>query len=578
MITVFKKIWDFSGSEQKNIKKSIVNGFLNAIFNAFQIMAIYMVLNQIINGTVNKNTIVQAFTILLISLIGKIVTKYFSQLQQTHAGYFMAGNKRISIGNKLKKVPMGFYTDYSLGKLTSMTTTILSQIEMQVPMLLVLVLGGVLNTIVFVLTLFFFNFKIAIIAILGMIGFFIVTSVMEKKSKENAKIIQESQMGLVKHVLTTIQGMAVIKSYNLDGENNKMLDDAIEKNCYSTLELEKAMTPYLAIQRIVIDITIVFMVYFSVKFYFDGSMVLADAVMAMIASFIIFENLKAAGSSMAILRIAENAIDSLEYMDNVPVMKEGNNKEKITEFDIELKNVTFKYDEKTILDNISCVIPSNKITAIVGPSGSGKTTLCNLIARFWDVNSGGIFIGNKNIKEYTLPNLMSNISMVFQDVYLFEDTIENNIKFGKPEATHEEVVSAAKRACCHDFIMALPQQYNTIIGESGATISGGEKQRISIARAMLKDASIVIFDEATANIDPENEDKLRQAIEALTANKTIIMIAHRLKTIRNADQILVLDKGKVIQKGNHDELIRKDGLYSRFINMKNKSTNWKLKN
>ena len=307
-------------------------------------------------------------------------------------------------------------------------------------------------------------------------------------------------------------------------------------------------------------------------------MILADAIMSMIAGFIIFEGIKAAGSSMAILRIAENSIDSLKYLEQIPEIKEGQETSPIRHPNIEFKDVSFAYDEKTILDHISCEMKKNTITAIVGPSGSGKTTFCNLIARFWDVNTGEILIGGKNIKEYTLPHLMSHIAMVFQSVYLFEDTIENNIKFGVPNATREEVIDAAKKAMCHDFIEALPNGYDTLIGEGGATLSGGEKQRISVARAMLKDAPIVIFDEATANIDPENEDKLKAAIEELTKNKTIIMIAHRLSTIRNADQILVLNNGKIEQRGNHEELMKQGGLYKTLINMKNKATVWKIAN
>ena len=243
-----------------------------------------------------------------------------------------------------------------------------------------------------------------------------------------------------------------------------------------------------------------------------------------------------------------------------------------------LEDVSFSYDDRPILKDVSAEIKENTMTAIVGPSGSGKTTFCNLIARFWDVNSGEILIGGKNIKDYKIENLMNSISMVFQDVYLFEDTIENNIKFGKQNASHEEVVQAAKKARCHEFIEALPEGYNTLIGEGGASLSGGEKQRISIARAMLKDAGIIIFDEATANIDPENEDKLKEAIESLTKNKTVIMIAHRLKTIRNADQILVLKDGEIVERGSHEELIKNNGLYSDLINAKAKAESWKLNN
>ncbi len=578
MITVFKKIWNFAEKEQSNIRKSIIVGFLCAAFNAMQMGGVYYVLVKIFDETLSVKDIAVVLGILLVSLVGKIITQYVSQLEQTHAGYFMAADKRIRIGNKLKKVPMGFFSEFSLGKITTMSTTTLSQIEMQVPMLLVLVLGGLLNTFVFALALFYLHIMVGITAVLGILAFFIVTYFMEKKSRENASEIGIAQTHLTKQVLETVQGMQVIKSYNLGGKNNKELSNAFEENCNITMKLEKNMTPYIALQRIVLGISIAAIIILSAKYYMEGNMILADAIMSMIAGFIIFEGIKAAGSSMAILRIAENSIDSLKYLEQIPEIKEGQETSPIRHPNIEFKDVSFAYDEKTILDHISCEMKKNTITAIVGPSGSGKTTFCNLIARFWDVNTGEILIGGKNIKEYTLPHLMSHIAMVFQSVYLFEDTIENNIKFGVPNATREEVIEAAKKAMCHDFIEALPNGYDTLIGEGGATLSGGEKQRISIARAMLKDAPIVIFDEATANIDPENEDKLKAAIEELTKNKTIIMIAHRLSTIRNADQILVLNNGKIEQRGNHEELMKQGGLYKTLINMKNKATVWKIAN
>lgn len=578
MITVFKKIWNFAEKEQSNIRKSIIIGFLCAAFNAMQMGGVYYVLVKIFDETLSVKDIAVVLGILLISLVGKIITQYVSQLEQTHAGYFMAADKRIRIGNKLKKVPMGFFSEFSLGKITTMSTTTLSQIEMQVPMLLVLVLGGLLNTFVFALALFYLHIMVGITAVLGILAFFIVTYFMEKKSRENASEIGIAQTHLTKQVLETVQGIQVIKSYNLGGKNNKELSNAFEENCNITMKLEKTMTPYIALQRIVLGISIAAIIILSAKYYMEGNMILADAIMSMIAGFIIFEGIKAAGSSMAILRIAENSIDSLKYLEQIPEIKEGQEISPIRHPSIEFKDVSFAYDEKTILDHISCEMKKNTITAIVGPSGSGKTTFCNLIARFWDVNTGEILIGGKNIKEYTLPHLMNHIAMVFQSVYLFEDTIENNIKFGVPNATREEVIEAAKKAMCHDFIEALPNGYDTLIGEGGATLSGGEKQRISIARAMLKDAPIVIFDEATANIDPENEDKLKTAIEELTKNKTIIMIAHRLSTIRNADQILVLNNGKIEQRGNHEELMKQGGLYKTLINMKNKATVWKIAN
>ncbi|KEH97120.1 ABC transporter ATP-binding protein [Clostridium massiliodielmoense] len=578
MITVFKKIWKFSESENKNIKSSIMFGFLNAVFNAVQFGAIYYVILKIFNNTIFYKDSFITFLILLVSAFGKILTQNKSQMKQTHAGYFMAANKRMNIGEKLKKVPMGFFSNFSLGKITTLSTTNLSQIEMWVPMLLVLVLGGILNSFVFVLSLFFFSYKIAIIAVLGVVVFFIVTSLMEKKSRKNAHELQIVQTALTKEVLSTVQGMQVIKSYNLGGENNEKLNDTLEKSCNTMLKLEKAMIPYTVVQRIVMGITITIMIYVAILQYFSGSLILPKTIMSMIASFVIFEGLIGAGSSMAILRLAENAIDSLEYINDVPNMREGENRNTIKNHNIEFENVSFSYDHKTILNNINCKIKENEITAIVGPSGSGKTTFCNLIARFWDVDSGKITIGGKDIRKYTLTNLLENISMVFQNVYLFQDTIENNIKFGRPSASREEVTEIAKKSMCHEFIDKLPNGYDTVIGEGGASLSGGEKQRISIARAMLKDAPIIIFDEATANVDPENEDKLQIAIEELTKDKTIIMIAHRLKTIRNANKITVLNNGGIVQQGTHEEMLKEDGLYKKLIEARSKSTGWKLKN
>ena len=578
MLNVFKKIWSFSKEEQANIKKSILAGFFHAVFNALEFGAIYYMLVNIFSKTLDYTAIFVCLGILVISLVGKIMTQKISQMAQTHAGYFMAAHKRIEIGEKIKRVPMGFFSSFSLGRLTTIATSSLSQAEMWVPMLLVLVLGGVLNTLVFVLGTLIFNVKVGLVAAAGVIVFFIVTSMMEKKSSANADKMTETQTRLTKEVLATLQGMQVIKSYNLGGENNRDLRKSIKDTSRILLDLEKSVAPYTVIQRIVMGITTVAMVYVSLNLNLSSELPLAETILMIMASFIIFEGLIGAGSNMAILRACENAIDSVGFIDSMPDMKEGSITEPIKNHNIVFKDVSFSYDDRPILKDVSAEIKENTMTAIVGPSGSGKTTFCNLIARFWDVNSGEILIGGKNIKDYKIENLMNSISMVFQDVYLFEDTIENNIKFGKQNASHEEVVQAAKKARCHEFIEALPEGYNTLIGEGGASLSGGEKQRISIARAMLKDAGIIIFDEATANIDPENEDKLKEAIESLTKNKTVIMIAHRLKTIRNADQILVLKDGEIVERGSHEELIKNNGLYSDLINAKAKAESWKLNN
>ena len=298
--------------------------------------------------------------------------------------------------------------------------------------------------------------------------------------------------------------------------------------------------------------------------------------MAVIVSFLIFSQIQSAGSGVSALRLVGSSIDHANQVDDIPEMDQRGTVIRPEDHEIVFDHVNFSYGSRPILKDVSLTIPDRTTTAIVGPSGSGKTTLCNLIARFWDVDGGRVTIGGRDVREYTLESLMEQVSMVFQRVYLFADTVENNIKFGCPDATHEQVVEVAKKACCHDFISALPDGYNTVIGEGGATLSGGEKQRISIARCLLKDAPIVIFDEATANVDPENEDQLQRAMEALTREKTVLMIAHRLKTVRGADQILVLDQGSVVQKGTHDELIQQAGIYRDFVSERTESSRWTL--
>lgn len=576
MIGVFRKIWDFAGTEQKNIRNSILLGFVNAVFHAMQLWALFVVLSALVEGSKSKETALTALGIMLLSIAGKIVTQYVSQLQRTRAGYFMVAEKRVYIGDKLKVVPMGFFNQNSLGQLTAVATTTLSDVENAAPVVLVTSLGGFLNSLVFSLTIFLFDWRIGLIVAAGVVLFLYVVSLMEKRSRADIPKRQAAQATLVEKVLETIQGMSVVKAFDLDDAKGKKVDQAIDESCEKNSVLERAVNPYVAAQQVILNLCSAAILFASISFYLNGTLSLVYCLMMMVSSFMVFEQLKTAGSSMANLRITESSINRANEIDSVPVMDDHGRKIVPETHDIELESVDFSYETRPVLQDVSLRIPDKTTTAIVGPSGSGKTTLCNLIARFWDVNGGRVSIGGHDVKDYTLNSLMANISMVFQNVYLFNDTIENNIKFGKPNATHDEVVAAAKKACCDDFIDALPDGYNTVVGEGGATLSGGEKQRLSIARAMLMDAPIVIFDEATANVDPENEDRLQAAIEALTRDKTIIMIAHRLKTVRHADQIVVLDGGRIVQRGTHDELLAQKGIYSDFVGMREKAIGWKL--
>ncbi len=415
-----------------------------------------------------------------------------------------------------------------------------------------------------------------LVACAGIFVYFLIVSSMEKKSAAIAPNAQKSQTALTSAVLEYVQGMGIVKSFNLSGRGDNRAQDALEFNRKSNLDMEKLMTPYTIFQELVLQIAGIAMMFVSIFFWANGTMPVANALMCIVMSFLVFGQIKLFGMGMSMLRLASASIDRTLQTEEMEQMDEKGKVFSPKSHGIEFDNVHFSYENKEILHGIDVMLPDRTTTAVIGPSGSGKTTLCNLIARFWDVDSGSVKIGGKDVREYTLESLMEQISMVFQNVYLFADTIENNIKFGRPQATHAEVVEAARKACCADFIEALPDGYDTVIGEGGASLSGGEKQRISIARAMLKDAPIVILDEATANVDPENEDRLQKAIEELTRDKTIIMIAHRLKTVRNADQILVVDEGRIVQKGKHEELIGQKGIYADFVLGRREAIGWKL--
>lgn len=576
MIEAFRKIWRFAGKETKNINQSVAVGFLNAVLQMFQVGAIYFVVKALVNGERFGKTAWLALIFELISIFGGAVTSSHSKLLQTHAGYFMAADRRISIADRLKSVPMGFFSANSLGQISGVCTTVVGSIETMVPMVLVNILSGLITTAVFAVLILVFDWRIGLIALAGILLYLFVVSAMEKKSALIAGDAQKSQTALIEAVLENVQGMSVIKSFNLTGKGDRKLQDALEYNRKSNLAVEAVMTPYTALQEAVLQIAGVGMMAAAVLFWINGSMNLANALMTLIISFMVFSQIKLFGMGVSMLRLTAAAIDRTVETEDMPRMDERGKDLAPTTHEIEFDHVNFSYERKQILHDITVKLPDKTTTAVIGPSGSGKTTFCNLIARFWDVDSGSIKIGGNDVRDYTLESLMDQISVVFQNVYLFADTIENNIKFGCPNATHEEVVAAAKKACCDDFMQTLPKGYDTVIGEGGASLSGGEKQRISIARAMLKDAPIVILDEATANVDPENEDRLQKAIEALTRDKTILMIAHRLKTVRNADQILVIDHGSIVQQGKHEELIKEPGIYADFVGGKKETTGWKL--
>lgn len=575
MLEAIRKIIDFSGPEKKRIYRAILLSFIKSLFSMFRMAAIWFVLQAFERGDSSMTPAWTALALLGVSILGQFLLKMAADLQAVHAGYFMSAWKRLDIAERLKKVPMGYFNDSNLDRVTGTATTVLDVVENQGANVLVLILSGLMNAAVFLVCFLCFNGRLGLIALAGMAIYMLITSSMEKKSRALSPVRQRNEAALVSKVLESLQGMSVIKSFNLTGKGDEALKKAIDDNRDSNMAMERLFIPYGEIQGIVLGAFKALLLLTSAALFISGAMPVSSALMAVIVSFQIFGDIEQTGAGLTVLRVVSSSIEEAEKVNLLPVMDENGKELDPRHYGISIDHVSFSYGHNEVLSDVSLSIPEKTMTAFVGSSGAGKTTLAMLIARFWDVNKGKISIGGRDVRDYTLESLMSRISVVFQNVYLFADTIENNIKFGMKDASHEAVVAAAKKACCHDFIMSLPDGYNTVIGEGGATLSGGEKQRISIARAILKDAPIIILDEATANVDPENEDKLIAAFDALTKNKTVIMIAHRLKTIRNADQIVVLDGGK-IACGTHEELLKGNKKYSHFIQLREEAASWKM--
>ena len=577
MIRIFRRFFDFCGETNKRkFTKSIFLGVLKALFEALKIPAIAVTLQGVLSGNLTAQHILLSLGIMLFSIAGNAFANYRSTMLQCEAGYGTCADKRIEIAEHLKYLPMGYFNQNSLGYITSVATNSMEALADVATRVVMMVTQGILTTAVVVLMICTFDLRIGGIAILGVLLFFAVNSLLQKKAKEIAPTKDASDRKLVEKVLEYIQGIAEVKSYNLTGEKSKALNRAVDENTAANIKLEITFVPLMFLQSLTAKLIGVVIAGVSVAFYLNGTMELLNTVVMVIAAFILFGALDSAGSYSALLRNVDLNVSKAQSVLDMPTMDIDGRDITPTNYDIDVENVEFSYDKRKIIDGVSVHIPQKTTTAIVGPSGGGKTTLCHLIARFWDVDRGCVRLGGMNVKDYSMDSLMKNFSFVFQSVYLFQDTIANNIRFGQPDAPMEKVMEAAKKACCHDFIMALPDGYETIIGEGGANLSGGEKQRISIARAIMKDAPIIILDEATANVDPESEQELTAAIEALTKEKTIMMIAHRLKTVRHADNILVIDGGKIVQSGTHDELMHQGGIYRRFVESRELAVGWKV--
>ena len=579
MVEILAKFFKFSGEENsKKFKLSIGIGLVEALASAMKIPAIMYILMGLIEKKSMDKYIFGSLVIMIIAIVVDVICKRISSVLQTEGGYNASAFMRIKIAEHLRYLPMGYFNSNSIGEIASVTTNTMEVLGDVASRVVMLTMQGILETTMIMCMILIFDVRIGFISVVGVIVFFIINSMMQKAGKKDSEQKVQCDTELVNQIMEYVQGISEVKSYNLLGKQAKRLNDANDACAKINTKMELVFVPYHFFQGIVTKITGTIIIICCAAFYINGTMNSVYAIGMTIASFMLFSSLETAGNYSSLLHVVSVCVDKANDILALNTMDIEGREIEPKSHDIQLDHVSFSYDKRKIIDDVSMSIPEKTTTAIVGPSGGGKSTLCNLIARFWDVDEGEVSLGGINVKDYSMNSLMNNFAFVFQRVYLFADTIENNIKFGNQEATHEQVVMAAKKACCHEFISQLPDGYNTVIGEGGATLSGGEKQRISIARAIMKDAPIIILDEATANVDPENEKELMEAINALTKEKTIIMIAHRLKTVRNADQIVVIDKGRIVQQGTHNQLMKQEGLYKRFVDSREKAVSWKLAN
>ena len=577
MLEILRKFFRFCDErERREFYRSIVLGVLAALFSALKIPAIGVMLQAILVEGVTAKTILLSLAVMLISVIGSSILKYRATALQTDGGYSTTANKRVQIAEHLRYLPMGYFNENSLGAITSVTTNTMDNLSGVSTRVVMLVTEGIFSTAVMTLAVFLFDWRVGLFIIAGLAVYYAVNHALQIRSEQTTRRKFAGDTAVVEQVLEFIKGIAEVKSYSLIGRYNRRLEDTIEENVNANTDMELKLLPLMLTQNVVAKLIDMGVVVLSLILYTGGRMELLNCVMLCICSFLLTEGLEQAGTQSSLLRVVDTCVDQAADILDLPAMDISGAELTPEHHDLHADHITFSYGEKQIIHGVTLDIPERTTTAIVGPSGGGKTTLCHLLSRFWDVDAGQVTLGGHDVREYDMDSLIRNFSFVFQNVYLFHDTIANNIRFGQPDAPMEQVIAAAKKARCHDFIMKLPQDYETVIGEAGGSLSGGERQRLSIARAMMKDAPIVILDEATANVDPENEQELMEAIQKLTQEKTVIMIAHRLKTVRNADQILVVDKGQIVQRGTHDELIKQDGIYRHFISGREQAVGSKL--
>lgn len=580
MLALFSRILKLSGKYKCRIQGAFVCAFLESILSKMPIFLAFLVLSGFYQKTLTGTKCLYIGIGLVGVVAAQVIVHYLCDRLQSAAGYMIFTDKRMELGGHLRKLPMGYFTSGNIGKISSVLSTDMVFIEEIAMSTLGNMMSYMLSALILLVFMFFLDWRLGLAAAAVTLLACFTAKGMNKVSLKEAACRQDQSEHLTDAVLSFAEGISVIKSYNLIGEKSKELTGNFRRSRDTSTAFERKMTPWTRGLNILYAVGIAAIFALSVWLQQSGSLSLPYLLGVLLFVFDLFSPLKALYGEASRLTVMNAALDRIEAVLNETELPDKGTahipNESSGSPEICFDNVTFAYQDKEVLHNISFSMQKNTMTALVGPSGGGKSTIVNLLARLWDVKSGKVTIRGTDIRDVPLAELMEQISMVFQRVYLFQDTIYNNISMGKPDATEEEVYEAAKKARCYDFIMALPDGFQTVIGEGGATLSGGEKQRISIARCILKDAPIVILDEATASVDTDNESYIQEAINELVKGKTLLVIAHRLNTICQADQILVIADGRISEQGTHDELIAKAGIYQDFVNIRKKSSGWSL--
>ena len=581
MIELIKRLYIVAGKQSDRITKMLIFNTLKSFFESFMLGGVLFILMKICEGIFDNNPVVikDVYTVAaieLVGVVGKITCGYVADKNKNTASYSFGAENRLIVGDRLKKVNMGYFNDNSLGDVAGRMSTAISELETIGVFIITALIAGTIQTVMMGIFIFPFDMITGFIILATIaIGLFI-NSLVQNKMDRLTTVLLKIRINLSAKTLEYVKGISVLKAFGKNKEIAKELEESISATRKGFLDIEKIMAPIQLLYLAVFKLGIVAIIGTSLLRFWRGNLNPTKAIVLIVASFVVFSGIEMVGGMQNLKGIAVQDLDSVMKLRSLKMIDEGE-KNEINEPSVELKDVSFSYGDGELFHKLNLTIPSGKTTAIVGFSGSGKTTLCNLVSRFWDVTGGEVIVGGKNVKDFNYDAFLANFSFVFQDVYLFDDTVRNNIKFGNQDATDEEMMEVAKKARCHDFIMSLPDGYDTVLQEGGSNLSGGERQRISIARAMLKPSKIVILDEATSSIDPENEKQLLQALDCLLKDKTTIIIAHKLNTIKNADQIVVLDKGGIESCGTHAELMQKSPVYQKFVAYRESATKWEAR-